>query len=113
MPLPEISPFQERIIGPKELETGLTLQYTSPGQRTITQIYLTSDSNSRTVNIYIVPVGATAVNSNKLLDTYSVLANDLRVIPDLAYPIRVGEMVYTSTSGSGLKCTIVASLNYR
>ena len=113
MPLPSTISFHERLVGPKELETGSTLQYTCPGGngRRITAIYLTSDSNARTINLHVVPVGSSATNANKLLDTFATIANDLRAVIELDYPLRPGETIYTSCSGTGTKITIVGRMN--
>ena len=108
MALPAAISSFERIVGPKELETDLTLQYTAPGLRRISDIYLTSDSNARTVNLYVVPVGETPANSHKLLDTFSTIANDVRLVSGLNYAIRQGEMIYTSCSGTGTKLVMIA-----
>lgn len=108
MALPATISSHERIIGPKELEIALTLQYTAPGPRKISDIYLTSGANARTVNLYIVPVGETPQSSNKLLNGFSTIANDLRPVIDLNYSIKVGERIYTDCSGDGTNLVIIA-----
>lgn len=108
MALPSTISSHERIVGPKELEVALTLQYTAPGTRKISDIYLTSDSNARTVDLYVVPVGQSPANAYKLLDTFSTIANDMRAVTGLNYPMLTGEMIYTNCSGTGTKLVIVA-----
>ena len=102
-----ISSF-ERIIGPVEVAQVLTLQYTAPDLRRISDIYLTSGSSARTVELYVVPVGQSATSSNKLLAGYSTLASDLRVITGLNYAIRKGETIWTNCSGAGVNLVVIA-----
>ena len=113
MPLPSTISFRERLVGPKELEAVSTLQYTCPAGngRRVTSIYLTQDGNARTVTVYIVPGGQTAANAYKLLDAFPTLANDLRTIPDLDYPLRPSDTIYALSSGTGTKITIVGQMN--
>lgn len=112
MPLPTVISFRERLVGPKELEAVSTLQYTCPNNgRRITSLYLTQDGNARTVTVYVVPPGGSIANGYKLLDALATLANDLRTIPDLDYPLRPGEMIYALSSGTGTKITIVGQMN--
>lgn len=111
--LPSTISFKERLVGPKELETATTLQYTCPpGQGfRISSIYLTQDANARTVTVWVVPAGQVVANGFKILDAMPTLANDLRNITQLDYPLRVADKIYASSSGTGTKLTVTGQVN--
>src|ERR1051325_4356594 len=112
MPLPSTISFKQRLVGPKELETTSTLQYTCPSGNgfRISSIYLTQDGTARSVTVWIVPAGQSTANAYKLLDAFATIANDLRAVTELDYPMRPGEMIYASSSNTGTKITITGQV---
>lgn len=111
--LPSTISFKERFYGPAALPAVQTLLYTCPSGngRRISGLYLTQDSNARTVTVWVVPAGQAVANGYKLLDAMSTLANDLRIVVDLDYPLRPGETVYGLSSGTGTNLTITGQVN--
>lgn len=114
MPLPSTISFIERLVGPKELETTNTLQYTCPGPgqgRRITSILLIQDGNARAVTFYLVPAGQSVANGFKILNALPTRANDTFPVLELDIALRTGDTLWGSSSGAGTNIIISGRLN--
>ena len=93
-------------IDTQELPTSIATLYTAPKQLRITDILLSNRTNgSLNVTIHVVPRNGSATDSNKILGTVPIDANDTRPFSALNVVLGQGYMLRAFASGAGLNFT--------
>jgi hypothetical protein len=100
-----------RVIGPKELETTSTKQYTVPFRLSfINEIYVIERTSTvHSVNLQLKPAGVGLGLGHKLLAEYKTLANDMRAITGMNIPLARDDEIWADASGGGVNIIVVVS----
>lgn len=113
MPLPSTAGPYEALINLSAVGTGsAALAYTCPDKRKLTDIYLVNrTAGNLTITAYIVAPGDTAGNNNIFLPTFTILANDVRMVTGLQYALEKGYALWVVASGAGINWAVMGTLN--
>lgn len=92
------------------LNTSTSAIYTSSGQSVITLGYFCNiNGSTRNINLYLVPSGGTANNTNIIYSNVAIASNDTLIISQEKMILSNGDALHANATASG---SVVATIGY-